>query len=80
MEIQNASTSGMQMIRRADQQVSQSSHDLARVAAKQPPQPGDRSVTDAMIGLKQGEIYAKTGAKVIQTHDQMVGSLLDIQA
>lgn len=80
MNIQSANASGMQIIRQADQQVMRSSSDLARVSTEQPPQPGDRSVTDALIGLKQGELYAKTGAKVIQTRNQMVGSLLDIQA
>ncbi|MFM2486100.1 hypothetical protein [Celerinatantimonas yamalensis] len=80
MEVQSARASGMQIIRQADQQVSRSSQDLAKVAAHEPVKNGDGSVTDAMIGLKQGELYAKTGAKVIQTHDQMVGSLFDVQA
>lgn len=80
MEIQNAGASGMQIIRRADQQVTKSSQALASVAAKQPPAPGDNTVNHALIGLKQGELYAKSGAKVIQANNQMVGSLLDIQA
>ncbi|CAG8999974.1 MAG: hypothetical protein CENE_01957 [Candidatus Celerinatantimonas neptuna] len=80
MEIQNAGASGMQIIRRADQQVAKSSQALANVAAKQPPPQGDNTVNHALIGLKQGELYAKSGAKVIQANNQMVGSLLDIQA
>ncbi|MFM2481755.1 flagellar biosynthesis protein FlgE [Celerinatantimonas sp. YJH-8] len=80
MEIQRADISGVQMVRHADEQVTQSSQQLADVASKKPSQPGDQRVTDAMLGLKQGELYARSGAKVIQTHNQMVGSLLDIQA
>lgn len=80
MQIQRADISGMQMVRHANQQVTQSSQQLADVASKKPPRPGDTTVTDAMLGLKQGELYARSGAKVIQSHNQMVGSLLDVEA
>lgn len=35
---------------------------------------------DGMVGLKQGELLVKLGAKLVQAGDQQLGTLLDITA
>ncbi|GDY27263.1 MULTISPECIES: flagellar biosynthesis protein FlgE [unclassified Agarivorans] len=73
-----AANSGYQIIANANQQVSESAQTLAEVAAKREPQQNE--VVDALVSLSQAELYAKAGAKVIQTESKMLGTLLDIEA
>ena len=73
-----AASSGFQIIANANQQVSESAQTLAEVAAKREPQQNE--VVDAMESLSQAELYAKAGAKVIQTESKMLGTLLDVEA
>jgi uncharacterized protein with PhoU and TrkA domain len=73
-----ASSSGFQSIANANQQVSESAQTLAEVAAKREPQQNE--VVDAIVSLSQAELYAKAGAKVIQTESKMLGTLLDVEA
>ncbi|BEU04890.1 hypothetical protein OAG1_36900 [Agarivorans sp. OAG1] len=73
-----AASSGFQIIANANQQVSESAQTLAEVAAKREPQQNE--VVDAMVSLSQAELYAKAGAKVIQTESKMLGTLLDVEA
>ncbi|WP_051560422.1 hypothetical protein [Marinobacterium jannaschii] len=39
-----------------------------------------KPLTESLVGLQQSETYALAGTKVIQTSDEMLGSLIDIQA
>ncbi|WP_406609660.1 hypothetical protein [Agarivorans sp. JK6] len=73
-----AASSGFQIIANANQQVSESAQTLAEVATKREPQQNE--VVDAMVSLSQAELYAKAGAKVIQTESKMLGTLLDVEA
>ena len=73
-----AANSGFQIIANANQQVSQSAQTLAEVAAQREPQ--QKEVVDAIVSLTQAELYAKAGAKVIQTESKMLGTLLDVEA
>ncbi|WP_221074983.1 hypothetical protein [Agarivorans aestuarii] len=73
-----AASSGFQIIANANQQVSESAQTLAEVAAKREPQQNE--VVDAIVSLSQAELYAKAGAKVIQTESKMLGTLLDVEA
>ncbi|MEE1674495.1 hypothetical protein SNR37_003938 [Agarivorans aestuarii] len=73
-----AASSGFQIIANANQQVSESAQTLAEVAAKREPQQNE--VVDAMVSLSQAELYAKAGAKVIQTESKLLGTLLDVEA
>ncbi|MPW30010.1 hypothetical protein F9L16_13530 [Agarivorans sp. B2Z047] len=73
-----AASSGFQIIANANQQVSESAQTLAEVAAKREPQQNE--VVDAMVSLSQAELYAKAGAKVMQTESKMLGTLLDVEA
>ncbi|WP_163134105.1 hypothetical protein [Agarivorans sp. Alg241-V36] len=73
-----AASSGFQIIANANQQVSESAQTLAEVAAKREPQQNE--VVDAMVSLSQAELYAKAGAKIIQTESKLLGTLLDVEA
>ncbi|MGY5450837.1 hypothetical protein ACVFI8_07835 [Agarivorans sp. MS3-6] len=73
-----AANSGYQIIATANKQVSDSAQSLAEVSAGREPQ--QNQVVDAIVSLNQAELYAKAGAKLIQTESTMMGSLLDIEA
>ncbi|WP_026958357.1 MULTISPECIES: hypothetical protein [Aliagarivorans] len=74
----DAGSSGFQIIQKASQTVTQSAQNLAEVAAGREPQQGE--VVKSLVDMTQAELYAKAGAKVIQTESAMMGSILDIEA
>lgn len=39
-----------------------------------------QDLTDSLVQLKVGEVTAQTGARVIQTADQVLGTLIDTRA
>ncbi|TWH76291.1 hypothetical protein LX59_01214 [Azomonas agilis] len=39
-----------------------------------------QDITDSLVQLKVGEINAQAGVKVMETADQVLGTLIDVQA
>jgi hypothetical protein len=78
--ISNALSSGTALLQQAQTRIDQHARQLAQVAGHSPSQPADITVTDSLIGLQQAETCALSGLKVIQAADNVIGTLLDIQA
>jgi len=91
-----AFNSGVQTLYNANQQLNQQAHDIATHPVSQPieatsaasdnragaqsGQSSPKPLTDSLVGLNQSETYAVSGTKVISTSNEMLGTLIDIEA
>lgn len=79
MNINSAFSSGVYGVQKAFTSLDQHATTIARSSLDTDTQSGGESQTDALIGLKAAELQGKASAKVIDTADAMIGSLLDIR-
>lgn len=71
--------SGQQAINTASNHINRAGADIvAHTARLDTPETG--TVDESLVDLKTNETYAKAGAKVISTANDMIGSLLDTLA
>lgn len=89
MQVTNSNmlSAGLQGYQRAEQQATQASWRIAQAstngsAPKETPSVVTQQVSlaDELVTLKQAELHAEASAKVIQTADDMVGTLIDVRA
>lgn len=81
MEIPPVFQSGVEGLQRATQRAAEASQQIAQagVRATENDQPEQDLVTP-LVELKQAEQQAGASAKVIETENRVIGSLLDIRA
>lgn len=88
MQIQSAFNSGLEGFARAENQVNQSANNIATAVVKteastQAPvaQAEQRDpINQELVNLKVAEHEAQASSKVIQTADDVLGTLIDISA
>lgn len=91
MEINNAFDAGVAGLQRADSSIAQSAQRIAEMNVETSPSQKEagaesaRSVepvnlTEEVVNMKVQELQSQASASVIQTADDMVGTLIDIQA
>ena len=91
MEIKSAFDAGVAGIQRADSSIAQSAQRIAEMnveTSSSPKEAGAESarsvepvnLTEEAVNLKVQELQSQASASVIQTADDMVGTLIDIQA
>jgi len=88
MEIQSAFNSGVQGLASAESQLNKSASNIASSAVKpetetQAPEAKaeqQTSISQEMVNLKVAEHEAQSSAKVIQTADDVMGTLVDVTA
>jgi len=71
MAVSGASSTGFEAFQNAQQKINQAADKIARNDSL-------KSQTEAVVALKQGELQAQAAAKVIQTENDIAGSILDI--
>lgn len=79
MNINSAFSSGVYGVQKAFNSLDQHASTIARSSMNTESSAEGESQTDALIGLKAAELQGKASAKVIDTTDAMIGSLLDIR-
>ena len=68
--------SGVEGFQRATQRAADASQQIAQAGTTQP----EQDLVKPLVELKQAEQQAGASAKVIETADKVLGSLLDIRA
>ncbi|HEX4910433.1 MAG: flagellar biosynthesis protein FlgE [Pseudomonadota bacterium] len=76
MEIRPAFQSGIEGFQRATQRAAEASQQIAQAGTTQP----EQDLVKPVVELKQAEQQAAASAKVIETENRVLGSLLDIRA
>lgn len=78
MEIRppSAFASGVEGFQRATQRAAEASEQIAQAGTTKP----DQDLVKPLVELKQAEQQAGASAKVVETADKVLGSLLDIRA
>ena len=71
----NPIASGIQAFLAAQQRLNVSAQEIATASLKQ----GPGGIIEPLIDLRIAETQAKAAAKVIETENQLIGSLLDIK-
>ncbi|TKB58283.1 hypothetical protein [Ferrimonas aestuarii] len=74
--------SGMSVIQQSQQSVNKAASTLASAEVANgptPEQPQATSLHEPLVDLVQAETYSRAGTKVIETSNEMLGSLLDIK-
>ncbi|RCU51126.1 hypothetical protein EZV61_17995 [Corallincola luteus] len=87
MEIPSAVNSGVEGLRRAEQSVAETANNIATQVVTPEPE-GEEvlgaeqalSLSEELVNLRVQEFTAKANAQVIQTADEVIGSLLDTSA
>ncbi|TAA46058.1 flagellar biosynthesis protein FlgE [Corallincola spongiicola] len=87
MEIPSAVNSGVEGLRRAEQSVAETANNIATQVVT-PESEGEEvlgaeqalSLSEELVNLRVQEFTAKANAQVIQTADEVIGSLLDTSA
>jgi flagellar hook-associated protein FlgK len=88
MEITSAFNSGVEGIRRAEQAVAESADKIATQVVQSPQveSPSELSneqavnLSEELVNLRVEEFNAKANAQVLQTADEVIGTLLDTSA
>ena len=78
MAVSGASASGFQAFQNAQQRVAGAADRIAKNGTTQNANQTD--LAKAVVDLNQGSLQAKAAAKVIDTQNKTIGSLLDIKA
>jgi hypothetical protein len=77
MEIRSSAfQSGVEGFQRATQRAAEASQQIAQAGTTQP----EQDLVKPVVELKQAEQQAAASAKVIETENNILGSLLDIRA
>ncbi|MFT4763161.1 MAG: hypothetical protein ACI9OH_000246 [Oleispira sp.] len=66
-------------VQQSTEQVKQAAQQVVEATTARPAQ-GTVEVTDALLKLKEGEQGVAANAKVLESADKQIGSLLDIEA
>jgi hypothetical protein len=66
-------------VQQSTEQVKQAAQQVVEATTTRPAQ-GTVEVTDALLKLKEGEQGVAANAKVLESADKQIGSLLDIEA
>jgi phage repressor protein C with HTH and peptisase S24 domain len=77
MAIQPAASGGLQAIQAAQTRVQNAATDIAANRAGEPD--ADNRLANALVDLSQAKVQAEAGAKVIDTENRTIGSLLDVK-
>lgn len=72
----SAFASGVQGLQRATQRADEASFKIAQAGTTKP----EQDVVEPLVELKQAELQASASAKVVETADRVLGSLLDVKA
>jgi len=78
MKIDGPMASGIQSFHRAEQTLSDASSAIAKATTDR-----EASSTDfvkPLVSMQEAEVQAKAAARLIETGDKMIGSLLDTKA
>ncbi|HFB66174.1 MAG TPA: flagellar biosynthesis protein FlgE [Aeromonadales bacterium] len=78
MAVSGTSSSGFQAFQSAQQRVADAADRIAKNGTTENSSLND--LASAVVDLKQGELQAQAAAKVIETENKTIGSLLDIKA
>jgi len=78
MAVSGTSSSGFQAFQNAQQRVTSAADRIAKNGTSENSSLND--LAGAVVDLKQGELQARAAAKVIETENKTIGSLLDIKA
>lgn len=83
--ISNALNSATSLITHAQQKASTAAQTIANLPVKEQEVGGSRDVASAdlfkpVLSLKEAELETSAGAKIIQSHQKMLGSILDLRA
>ncbi len=76
MEINSATTSGIQVFLNAKERIEASASKIARSSIEGSPD----DLIPALVDLKVAEQQASAGAKIIEVENKQVGTLLDLLA
>ncbi len=74
--VPSAFASGVQGLQRATQRADEAAFKIAQAGTTKP----EQDVVEPLVELKQSELQASASAKVIETENRVLGSLLDIRA
>ncbi len=80
LPISSALSAGSALLQQAQSKIDQHGGELAQVTDASPMTLAGTSIVDSLTGLQQAETYALSGLQVIQTTDNVIGTLLDIRA
>ncbi|GAA5216453.1 hypothetical protein ACFSJ3_12590 [Corallincola platygyrae] len=87
MEIPSAINSGIEGVRRAEQSVAESANNIATSVVEpevveEPALQTEEAInlSEELVNLRVQEFNAKASAQVIQTADEVIGTLLDTSA
>jgi len=74
--VPSAFASGVQGLQRATQRADEASLKIAQATTTEP----EQDLVEPLVELKQAELQASASAKVVETADRVLGSLLDVRA
>lgn len=81
MQIQSAFNAGVQGFQNATGKANQAASSIVKQTATKSIAPDNSpSLTESIVDLKVAEHQAKASAKVIETADELIGSIVDIKA
>ncbi|HKJ75632.1 MAG TPA: hypothetical protein VKA64_00335 [Gammaproteobacteria bacterium] len=78
MDVNSANNSGLLGIQRGMQGLERNASEIASATAKQSDQ--SQSVTDSLVESESNQLQAEASAKVVQTADEALGTILDEMA
>lgn len=78
--IDSVTGSGLAAIQRGQQQAVSAADKIAKSGTTAEPGEATDNMLEGTIELKQAEHLTKAGSKIMSAADQMLGSLLDVQA
>lgn len=78
MEVSGTTANGLQAFQNAQQRVADAADRIAKNGTTE--NANETDLAKAVVDLNQGSLQAKAAAKVIETENQTIGSLLDIKA
>ncbi|GEM_PF-5197984 len=78
MKIDGSLSGGVQAFHRASESMAEAASDIAKATTNR-----EASTTDfvkPLVSMQEAEVQAKAAAKLIDTEDEMIGSILNVSA
>ncbi|WP_339515588.1 hypothetical protein [Pseudomonas sp. RL_15y_Pfl2_60] len=76
----SAFNAGLTTIQSGQQRVDRAAQDIASGAVADSAQAGTPEITNQLVELRVGQYHAQAGARVLETADEVLGTLIDTRA
>ncbi|MGX5217767.1 MULTISPECIES: hypothetical protein [Pseudomonas] len=76
----SAFNAGLATVQSGQQRLERAAQTIASGAAPDAAQAGSPEITDQLIELRVGQYHAQAGARLLETADEVLGTLIDTRA